>query len=153
MESNRSIYQDERGHLDNEKETDKYYIGFCKYYPIENYIIMLCSVSPRSFLKYSGKRIRTYLRNYSATIVRSPKINIMKLSISPEDGSYRVIIKTHWLRLVQRHWRKVYQQRCEAIQEVSATRSLSMFTMLGRSRLAGVPGLHGMMRAYNRPTD
>lgn len=151
MENNNSIYRDERRHLDSDKEDAKYYIGFCKYYPIDNYIIMTCSVSPRSFLKYSGKRIRTYLRNYSAIIVRSPRINIMKLSISPHDGSYNVIIKTHWLRLVQRHWRKVYQERCNAIQEASSPRSLANFAMRGRSRLAGTPGLLGMMRAYNRP--
>ena len=37
---------------------------------------------------------------------------ILQLHIS-EDGTYNVIIKTFWLRIVQRTWKRIYRERQE----------------------------------------
>lgn len=141
----RQIYNDEREFLDSEKEDNKYYIGVCKYYPQENYIIMLCTVSPMTFIKYSTPKVRTYLKNYSITTFHNqPKINIMKLSIHM-DGTYRVVIKTHWLRLVQRHWKRAYR---ENMQRVYSPIERYKGMLYGGRIAAMKPRLAGLMNAY-----
>ena len=142
---NMNIIRDEMSHLDSDKENNKYYIGVCKYYPHENYIIMLCSVSPSTFMKYSISNIKNHLREHSATIVRRPKINIMKLSISPIDETYRVIIKTHWLRIVQRHWKRVYR---EHLQQQCSPMQLYNNSLYSTRKMR--PRLCGMLNMYNR---
>lgn len=110
---------------------------------------MMCSVSPKSFMKYSNKSVKKYLSDYSAAcFAKRPRINIMKVSICPINGTYRVIIKTHWLRLVQRRWKKVYAQRCEMMDQIKTPQSVMRFSMYGKSRLSCVPGLRGMMSMY-----
>lgn len=147
-----NIFNDEMDYLDSDKENDKYYIGVCKYFPQEKYIMMLCTVTPMSFLKYPIETVRWYLRDYSTVNIKKPKINIMKLHISPHDDSYRVIIKTHWLRLVQRHWKKVYKQRCEIVQQMKSTKYIYSFALSFRPRSYGMPGLRGMMNSYCQST-
>lgn len=143
-----NIFNDEIQYLDSDKEDNKYYIGVCKYYPDEKYIMMLCTVTPKSFLKYPIETVRWYLRDYSTVNLRNPKINIMKLYISQLDGSYRVIIKTHWLRIIQRHWKQVYKQRCEMLQQMKSPKYIYSFAMNSRPRNYEMPGLRGMMNIY-----
>ena len=147
-----NIFNDEVQYLDSDKENNKYYIGICKYFPQEKYIMMLCTVTPMSFLKYPIETVRWYLRDYSMVNIKKPKINIMKLHISPHDDSYRVIIKTHWLRLVQRHWKKIYKQRCEIVQQIKRPKYIYSFALSFRPRSYGIPGLRGMMNIYCQST-
>ena len=71
----------------------------------------------------------------------NPVIDIMQLKIS-EDGLYLAIIKTYWISLIQRHWKKIIQQKKEYIKlqtniqyirnrEISYKRKTPIFSIIG----------------------
>ena len=51
-----------------------------------------------------------YLKNYSIIRLKSPKIEIMRLNII-DNRFYTVIINTHWISIIQRHWKKTYANK------------------------------------------
>ena len=70
-------------------------------------------MSARTFLKYSLDDVLLYLGNMSMTLWRGkPIVNILKLYIA-ENGEYRVVSKTFWLKIIQRKWKKIYKERCD----------------------------------------
>jgi hypothetical protein len=147
----REILYDDYLHLDSMKKHNHYYIGLCKYFPKQNCILYSDSVSPKTFLKYPYNTILSYLQQYSIIYIRRPKINIMKLQIS-EDKTYHVILKTHWLRIVQRHWKKVFNQRKEILLKRRSLQSLRLFEINARHSygLNALPTIHGMLKEYNK---
>jgi hypothetical protein len=62
-------------------------------------------------------------------------IDIMQLHIA-EDFTYNVILKTFWLRIVQRTWRKIFQQRQKIIQIRKSVSSQSYFSINGKYPLS-----------------
>jgi hypothetical protein len=110
-----------------EKENGKYYLGM--YMNIEDVQIMSSgfligespllffgnAISPRLFFKYKYSQIINYMRSIIMCRNMYPVIDIMKLSIS-EDGLYLALIKTHWICLIQRHWRKIMNKKREYIE-------------------------------------
>jgi len=147
------IYQDDSHHVYSEKEHDHYYIGLTKrtYTDNRDVLLMINSVSPFVFFQYGFERIRRYLAEYSIVRVENAKVHIMKLCIL-EDGTYSVVLKTHWIRLVQRHWRKTYQQRKRVIRGRRNLANLRHREVYGRwpHGLNRVPSLHGLMQEYKK---
>ena len=45
----------------------------------------------------------------------NPVVDIMKLIIT-EDGLYLALIKTHWICLIQRHWKRIMNKKREYIE-------------------------------------
>jgi len=142
------IYQDDSHHVYSEKEHDKYYIGLAKRYQ-QNILLMVNSVSPWTFFHYGFERIRQYLTQYSIIRLENAKVHIMKLCIL-EDGTYSVILKTHWLRLVQRHWKKVYAERKRVIRGRRNIKNQYLREINGKwtQGLNRIPTLQGMLRNY-----
>jgi len=138
------LFREERHFLDTEKTDGGYYIALCEYYPDYNYIMLLTAISANSFMKYPFLVIKKYLRMYSVMKVRDTKVNIVKLNIIPHDEVYRVVIKTYWIRIVQRHWRRVYREKTDW-----SIRDLYM-SMLKGGKIAGKPGLRGMLSVYGK---
>lgn len=145
------VYEDDHLHLDMEKTNGQYYIGLCKYFKKQNNILFLNSVSPRTFFKHPFVRISDYLFMYTIVTIRSPKVHIMKLMIQPDD-TYSVVVKTHWLRLVQRHWRNIYRERYEILQKRRSIGSIIQFQLTGKYplELNSLPCLAGMMSSYKK---
>ena len=146
------IYQDDSHHVYSEKQHDHYYIGLAKrtYTDGRDILLMVNSVSPFVFFQYGFERIRRYLAQYSIVRVENAKIHIMKLCIL-DDGTYSVVLKTHWLRLVQRHWRKVYAERKRVIKGRRNLLNLRYREIHGKYSYGfnHLPSLRGMMRKYN----
>jgi hypothetical protein len=146
------IYSNDIEHLDMEKIDGNYYIGICCVsISCRNSILFLNSVSAITFSNYSFKRIMEYLILHTIIHVRNPKLHIMKMNIL-QDGTYSVIIKTYWLRLVQRHWRKVYLERQLVLKQRCSLDAIHTKMIRGKymSGLNILPGLNGMMRQYNK---
>jgi hypothetical protein len=143
------IYQDDSHHVYSEKQHDHYYIGLAKRLN-NDLLLMVNSVSPFVFFQYGFERIRRYLAQYSIVRVENAKIHIMKLCIL-DDGTYSVVLKTHWLRLVQRHWRKVYAERKRVIKGRRNLLNLRYREIHGKYSYGfnHLPSLRGMMRKYN----
>jgi hypothetical protein len=143
------IYEDDSFHVYSEKEHDHYYIGIAKRISTET-LLLVNSISPYVFFQYSFRRVNEYLAKYSIIQVQNAKVHIMKLCIL-EDDTYSVILKTHWLRLVQRHWKKVYKERKRILKARCSLKNLFLREINGRypDGLNRIPRLQGMMQVYS----
>ena len=143
------IYQEDSNHLYMDKIDKNYYIGFCKPMHKPNLILMANSISSNIFFRHSFERIYNYLQHYSTLMLYSPKMEIMQLHIT-HDEVYSIVIKTHWLRLIQRHWKRTFNARNVILRQRMTRQSLHTFEMTGRFPygLRTLPGLHGLMESY-----
>jgi len=142
------IYRDEQNFLDSEKQNEKYYIGLYKNTKYQNNLL-LNAISAKSFYKYSFIHVLKYLYYYSLVRLYQPNVEIMKLYIL-NDGTYSVVLKTHWIRLIQRHWRKALQIRKQIMKKQMLVRSLYYREIHGRFPygLNKMPLLIGLMSQY-----
>jgi hypothetical protein len=142
------IYNREQLFLDSEKQNGQYYIGLAKHMKSRN-IILLNTISTKTFYKYSYIHVLKYLYYYSLTRLYQPNVEIMKLYIL-NDGTYSVVLKTHWIRLIQRHWRKALQIRKQIMKKQMNLRSLYHREIYGRfpNGLNKLPMLTGLMCQY-----
>lgn len=151
---------------DSEKNTNSCYIGFAMWDGSNNngYLLSI-AVSANTFFMYSHNDVSNYLTEYntmdSLDIVddpnnpggilwRRPKIQIMKLHIT-EDGTYMVSIKTHWIRLIQRHWKNVLKWRAIILRARGNPPNSRFREIHGKwpPPVRTLPGLYGMLRSYN----
>lgn len=136
-------------HFYSEKEHNHYYIGLCdKDYSPPN-IIMSSSVSPTMYFKYSNKIMVRYLYYYSGLHSNKLSIDIMKLHID-SNGTYNVIIKTFWLRIIQRIWKKIYKQRIYIKKNRLRSSNLKHREIHGNwpRKIHCLPSLPGMCSIY-----
>lgn len=141
--------EDENEQLDSTKETGHYYIGAYKLIKPDNYFYLASTVSPEVFLQYPVSVIRRYLESASIIYVNRPSVDILKLQIL-HDGSYTVLIKTHWISLIQRHWRSVLRERQFIQRKRSSVIAQRRFELTGNYPAGSnvLPGLNGMLRNY-----
>jgi hypothetical protein len=151
IEWEETILEREDPFINEEKESGKYYLGATRYLPNNNGIILLeISVSVRTFLLYPFHEIITYLSLHSMFPHRYIEYcDIIQLEIG-EQGVYTCIIKTYWLRLVQRTWKRVFQEKCEYRKKIKKIENLEIRAIGGRfSRNIGkCPSLRGLMSKY-----
>lgn len=133
--------------LDSEKQHSQYFIGICKHIRPDDFYLFLSSVSSQVFFRYPYETIRRYLTNYSVIYVQHPPIHILQLVVL-ENGMYSCIIKTHWIRLIQRRWRTILRERQAIWRKRCQQVSLKMLERTGMypHGLRTMPGLCGMMR-------
>jgi hypothetical protein len=92
--------------------------------------------------------IHPIIRNYHNIILRQDYIK-------PEIGEYIIlptqesvaILKTFWLRIIQKKWKKVFQERKNTIRERCNLSNLSIKEIRGRwpKSCVNLPGLKGML--------
>lgn len=141
-------------HLYSEKENKKYYIGLCAemiindsiHLPSESIYLMVNSISSTTYFNWSHESSLRYLYYYGMTPMHNPKVDIMQLHIL-NDGTYSVIIKTFWLKLIQRKWKKIYQIRRRVLENRLEFSSLYHREIHGDwpVHMRTMPGLHGLM--------
>jgi len=92
--------------------------------------------------------IHPYIRNYR-NIVSRPDY------IKPEIGQYIMlptletvaILKTFWLRIIQRAWKKVFKQRLALLKNPRTILNRELYAISLTSLL---PGIRGMLRGLNK---
>jgi hypothetical protein len=143
------LYEQDETFANEEKITNNYYIGICKRYC--EYYLLVNTISPRLFYKTPYELSLKYLREFSIIYIHDPQIEIMKLNIL-QDGTYSVIKQTYWLRLVQRHWKKIMAMKNDIYNKRMSIISQYSFQIRGRypDGLNTMPGLIGMLRHYNK---
>jgi len=142
------IAESEEVFLDTDKQHNTYYIGSAIYYPQLYSIQLDTAISARTLFSYQIDDISLYLAEYSVSnIMRTlPCVHILKLDIKP-DGEYCAIIKTFWLRIVQRAWKKRFAERQRVImarRNIAAQRHFELTGTYPR-QLRNIPSLHGLM--------
>ena len=101
------IYDNDGEFMDAEKTDGSYYIGLAGYVENQREPILLSSISATAFMENEHDDILEYLTGYSTSRVANPALDIIKLCVDDRQ-TYNVVIKTHWLRLIQRKWKRVY---------------------------------------------
>ena len=146
-----NIYRDECEYLDTEKQDGHYYIGVAGCISTSA-ILYANSIRPQAFFKYSYAHSLSYLQLYSIFRIRRPSIDIMKLSIL-DDSTHVAILKTHWLRIVQRTWIKIYNERKIVVKKRMMPETRRLFEISGRYPQCAsyMPTIKGMLNAYNKP--
>lgn len=165
-----SICEEDEYHIDSLKENDTYYIGLCYKDNRNNDAILLdMSISSELFLKYSyniiykvlgGDRTKyttdnNAIRDFNNMLyyhknrdiqLQIFKTNFKNLDKHPFEWSLGVIIKTFWLRLVQRTWKRIYKERQQIIKKRMHLNNLHYRNIHGKwpSRLHYLPSLRDM---------
>jgi len=143
------IYEDEEDFLDSDKHNEMYYIGSCIKPRNEHILLLSCAITPQSVLKYNINDVREYLHTYGMAYSFLPRVHIMKLYII--NDAYTVVLKTHWLRLVQRHMKKLFSERMKIINMRRSINSRRYFEIHGKYpyELNVLPSIYGMMKKYS----
>jgi hypothetical protein len=159
------MYDFEQEYEEEEKENGSYLIGFYVYMKDvrmlrsgniledDEKLYLGMSISAKLFHKYEYKYIHNYLCSAIYCCPQHAKkynlnTHVMKLDIV-DDGLYLVQIKTVWIKLVQRHWKKVIRIRKENIEKRIKDRLRETF--LGERKKNPhyyYPTLKGMLYEY-----
>jgi hypothetical protein len=93
-----------------------YYIGLPHYDTLEKEYLLASCIRTESFFKYGFNSFYTYLMENSVLLTK-PDLHIMQLqlpnNVDPTYAPYNVVLKTTWLKLIQRTWKKQYARRKE----------------------------------------
>lgn len=144
-----AIYQDDKYHLDADKNDSCYYVGIYKHYSSSGKFLLINSVSGSTFTKYSYDDIIEYLNCYSIALRWYSEIGIVQMHIS--NQVYYVVLKTYWLRLIQRVWKKKYQIYKENQQKKLLPQNTRYREIHGKfnNKLNYLPKIYGMLSEYN----
>jgi len=150
-----------------EKENGKYYLGM--YMNIEDVQIMTSgflignnnphlffgnAISTELFFKYKYSHVIKYMRSIIMCMNINPVVDIMKLIIT-EDGLYLALIKTHWICLIQRHWKKIMNKKREYIEfqktfQYIRNREIGIRNRFDSGSSSSSRHLYGMLSYYKR---
>ena len=89
--------------IDRERNTKKVEIHYLMKMPVQ------------LLYKYSTK-LDLYLETFKGAYVNKPKLEIFKVKLN-KKGIYKAIVTTYWIRLIQRAWKKHYQNKTEIIKK------------------------------------
>ena len=108
-------------------------------------------MSSQTFFKYLYDDIRSFLRFYSIIRPREVEVDIIKLNfIKDNEGNttYQCILKTHYIRLIQRNWRRGLLERQMIWKRRMNPKYLFERQIYGKwnsPEIRSLPGLYGMM--------
>lgn len=145
------LFIEDKQFVEKNKNNHEYYLGICKLIIPDNYYLLLNVLSSKLFFKQDYNLIIDYLVEYSIIAVYNPNIEIMKLEIS-NDHTYTVIKKTYWIRIIQKHWKNIFNERSNIYKKRYTIPSLKYFESHGRypSGLNSMPVLYGMLSKYRK---
>jgi hypothetical protein len=141
------ICHEESRHFYEDRFDKHYYVGTCYLLKQSDHWMMSSSISPGTFYRYKLNDVLHYLWLYSIVRTSQSQFEIMKLHIDEVSGVYNVILKTFWLRIVQRMWKRIFRERQEIWRKRMSLGSLRHRELRGRypSHINSLPGLLGMM--------
>ena len=148
------IFQSELSFLDAEKENGQYILGF---YTVtydecnkKRELVYASGITAHSFFRYSHLDVIRYLfyyRIHSRFLGGSfPQIEIIKLHIA-DDGTYIAILKTYRLRIIQRIWKKRFQERQRIVTQRKNPQTQFYFQIHGKYPRGynTIPSIDGML--------
>jgi len=156
-----SIHNEDAFHFYSEKENGKYYIGLCHLYSSMHlnpythsyaqyaHWLLSTSISANSFFRHSYDNINNYLYYYGLVRIPQHEVQIMQVD-RLADETCSVTIKTHWLRLVQRHWKKTYCKRRNMVRHRRSPQMQCYSQIHGKypECISRLPSLRGMLSMY-----
>lgn len=116
-----SIEEEEQLFLLDEEYSDdyhpcvntNYYLGSYKYFSELGELVLMSQISKRIFYTGNYYSLRNFIYWYSGTIITDPNIQILQVFI--KDHCATAVLKTYWIRLIQRTWKKIFRERQQYI--------------------------------------
>lgn len=143
------IYEDEfvNRPVNECKQPGKYFIGN---YSVHNTTLLLEStIKPNNFFRFPSDVVNDYLYHMSLTQNCIPKIEVLQLCVEQRNQwiVYTVVVKTFWIRLIQRKWRKIYEQRQSILRKRQSINAIGYREISGKwpAELYVLPGILGML--------
>jgi hypothetical protein len=134
-------FQTEQSHVEIDK---KYFIGCYKYIPEENINLFVNKIHLSTFMKFSGKTISKYLFWHSGiAMLKYPSIEILQLIV--KNDTYIAVVKTFYIKIIQRAWKKIYKQRKIYLFHRMKLKSIFNYEIGKRSYNYAFPGLKGLL--------
>jgi hypothetical protein len=122
------------------------------YTKYRNDFIYSHSISPSTFFKYPYITILKYLLLSSFFEIRRiyRNVEILQLIYIHDDEPLLVVCKTYWIRLIQRHWKRIYSEKKHIIDRRKQLRTIKYFEINGKypEGLNYVPTIRGMLSVY-----
>jgi len=127
---------------------NNYYVGsYCLMKSIEDTTILLfgIKVNITTFYAFSNYELSTYIYFCSGLqYSKKPTIEIMQLKIET-DGMYTAIIKTFWIKMIQRAWKKRMAQKKQYIYHLKKNIVSMINTFQTTNRIPKPLGLRGLL--------
>jgi hypothetical protein len=141
------MYLEDREFNSQYKYDHAHYLGTCS--TIESRWTLDMVISPNLFFSHTYRQVCKYLTDYSFPKTRIRVVEIMQLNVvaaTPMWTYYFVVLKTHWIRLIQRHWRKVCKHNkfiimCKKSPILQRHREIHGKYPIGFNRGLGIQGL------------
>jgi hypothetical protein len=150
-----SILFDEQSNnieFDQDKTDGKYYIGMPGFIRNTDGYILSSNVSNTTFFKYDFNSICQFLIDYSCDFIFNPCVHILQLHIS-NSGVYNVVLKTFWLKIVQRTWKNIYKKRQQVLFKRKQLNNILLRQIKGKLNDSSdyLPDLYGMLYSLKTP--
>jgi len=118
------------------------YIGIPIYDTHYDVNLLASRVSTKSFFDYDIDEVMNYLSDNNIIETNTEPISpdIMQVNIDEYDV-YTVVLKTHWIRLVQRKWKNVIQRRKNIMRHPTYIRNREIHGI----NTTMLPSLRGML--------
>jgi hypothetical protein len=115
-------------------ENGKYYLGSYKYFPEVEEILLMKQISFHVFYGSHYNSLRNFIYWYSGTQIPDTRVQIMQVIEKQDEYGIltTAILKTHWIKLIQRTWKRILRER--------------------RTNKTKYPEMRGML-AFLRPTS
>jgi len=144
-----SIHNDDSQHFYSEKTDGKHYLGLCHVYSTPNMgtqLLLSSSVSAPTFFNHSYDNINNYLYYYGLVRIPNHEVQIMQVQLL-EDDTCTVIIKSFWLRIIQRCWKKTYALKIQMARRRAMPQNQAYKQIHGHypAPLTHLPSIRGMM--------
>ena len=94
-------------------ENGKYYIGAYKYFPEINEMLLINQISFNVFYASHYNSLRNFIYWYSGTEIPDTRVQIMQVIEKQDEYGIltTAILKTHWIKLIQRTWKRILRER------------------------------------------
>lgn len=112
IDNDEYIYDEINSIGDIEVNNGQYCIGMC--FIFENKLIYENKIPNKVFYKYRKDELLNYLIKYSSVIPNWQRIEIIKIDYKIDINGFTIyycILKTYYIRLVQRTWKRVFRER------------------------------------------
>jgi hypothetical protein len=112
----------------------------------EKYILLFANkLKLQTFYKFTNYEMSTYIYLCSELhFKKKPNIDIMQLIIEP-DETYTAIIKTFWIKIIQRTWKKIMKQKKQNDAKIKKQIFSFSNTFQTTTRIHTYYGLKGML--------
>jgi len=144
---------EENEFMNTDKQHGKRYIGQALL--LHSKYILDTAISSKSFLRYTLRVVVCYLQGNSIFPTgrwrignNETTIQIMQVFINPKTQEYNVVLKTFWLRIIQRTWKRIFQERLTILRKRCSFMNLRHFELRGHHSqiLRSLPGIYGMIK-------